>query len=328
MKRRAFITLLGGAAAAWPLAARAQQRKLWHVGFLSGRARPQSIEGDAHGAFLQGMRALGYEEGRDFVVEWRFAGGDFQRLPALAAELIALKADVLVTSPAIATRAAQQATSTIPIVFAYVSDPVASGLVKSLAQPGGNVTGLAVQQTDVAPKQLQLLKQTLPRFARVAVLSNPSNAGSAVLVRSVHAAVEHTGLGLVPLTATTLPEIRTAIADLKTQNADALMSLPDPFFASQRRQIAEIAIEHRMPTMFGDPDYVEAGGLMSYGDRLASFIRQTAYYVDQIFKGTKPADLPVQQPIKFELVINLKTAKAIGVEIPAILQAVADQVIE
>jgi putative tryptophan/tyrosine transport system substrate-binding protein len=326
MRRRDFIGVLGGVAA-WPVAPYAQG-KVWRIGFLSGRSKPNTLDRDPHGALLEGMRQLGYTENKDYAMEWRFAAGDFTRLPALAADLVQSKVDVIVTSPAIATRAAQQATSTIPIVFAYVSDPVASGLVASLPRPGGNITGLAVQQTDIAPKQLQLLKQILPQLSRVAVLSNPTNAGSAVLVRRVHAAVEQASMTLLSVTASTTSAIEAEFAEVSRQKADALISLPDPFFASQRELIARIAVSHQVPAMFGDPDYVEAGGFISYGDRLASFIRQTAYYVDQIIKGAKAADLPVQQPTKFELAVNLKAAQALGLKVPDIMLAIADQVIE
>ena len=304
------------------------QRKVWRIGFLSGRMKPEALGRDAHGAFLDGMRQLGYTENQDFIVDWRFAEGDFARLPALATELVQSNVDIIVTSPAIATRAARQATSSIPIIFAYVSDPVASGLVVSLAKPGGNVTGLAVQQTDVTPKQLQLLKQMLPNLLRVAVLSNPANTGSAVLVKRVHAEIEQASMTPEALTAGSPSEIEQVFAGLSPRKIDAVMVLPDPFFASQRHQLARIAIEHRLPTIFGDPDYVEAGGLISYGDRLASFIRQTTYYVDQIIKGAKPADLPVQQPTRFELAVNLKTARELGLKVPEMVLVIADQVIE
>jgi putative ABC transport system substrate-binding protein len=329
MKRRQFIAGLGGAIAAAATPVRAQQAgKIRRIGFLSGRARPESFETDAHGAFLQGMRDFGYAEGKDFAMEWRFAAGAFDRLPALAAELVSSNVDVIVSSPAAASVAAKNATSAIPVVFVYVSNPVALGLVSSLARPGGNVTGLSVQLTDAAAKWLQLLSDAVPGLTRVAVVCNPSNAGSATLVSSVHAAVEQAGLVLLPLNATTPAQLQDAFTTMRDGKAGGVIVLPDPFFASQKASIARLALEHRLPSVFGDPDFVEAGGLMSYGDPLGSFMKRAAYYADQIFKGVKPADLPVQQPTKFELAVNLKTAALLGLKVPATIVAVADRVIE
>lgn len=315
------LTLLGGV--------RAQAvTRAWRVGFLSGRARPSSFEGDAHGAFLEGMRELGYAEGREFVMEWRFAAGDFSRLPELATELVRAGVDVIVTSPAIATRAARDATRTIPVVFAYVSNPVASGLVESLANPGGNVTGLAVQQSDISPKQVELLAQAAPHVTRIAVLANPDNQGSAVLRNSVHEAVEKAGLVVISLPATNTTEIDRRIAGANGASDTALISLPDPFFASQRQSIAAFAIQARMPSMFGEPDYTRAGGLMSYGDPLAKFIRRTAYYVDRIMRGASAHELPVEQPTRFHFAVNLSTAKALALDLPPPLLVLADEAIE
>jgi putative ABC transport system substrate-binding protein len=261
-------------------------------------------------------------------MEWRFAGGDFGRLPDLARELVRANVDVIVTSPAIASRAAADATATIPVVFAYVSNPVASGLVQSLAKPGANVTGLAVQQSDISPKQVELLAQAAPRVSRIAVLANPTNEGSAVLRTSVHEAVEKAGLTVVPLPAASVDEIERAIGALKGRSDTALIGLPDPFFAAERQRIAHAAIEAGVPSMFGEPDYAHAGGLMSYGDPLAKFIGRTAYYVDRILKGANPAELPVEQPTQFHFAINLRTAKALGLDISPVLLVLASEVIE
>ncbi len=327
MKRRVFL-VSAGALAMWPRGAVAQRAKPWRVGFLSGRNRPASLDIDAHGAFLRGMRDLGHAEGTDYVMEWRFAGGDFSRLHPLAAELVEAKVDIIVTSPAQATKAAQDTTRTIPIVFAYVSNPVASGFVASLARPGANITGLSVQLTDVAPKQIELLQEVVPGLTRVAVLSNPANAGSALLADSIHAAVENAGLILIRVTARNPQETEAALAAARGRKAGAMITVPDPFFASQRHRIAEMALTHGLPTIFGDPDYVSAGGLLSYGEPIAGFFHRAAYYVDRILKGTNPADLPVEQPRKFNLTVSLKTAEKLGLTIPISVIARADEVIE
>lgn len=326
LHRRDVLGLATGLAA-FPLCARAQTvGKVWRIGFLSGRARPASFEGDAHGAFLQGMRDVGYREGTDFLMEWRFAGGRFDRLPELASELVRANVDIIVSSPAIATRAARDATTRIPVVFAYVSNPVASGLVASLAKPGGNVTGLAVQQSDIGTKQVQLLAEAAPRLRQVAILANPANEGSAVLLKSAQEAVEKFGLQPAVLAAPDTNAIERAVDGLASDVA--LLGLPDPFFASERHRIARLAVAARIPSIFGEPDYVRAGGLMSYGDPLAKFIQRTAYYVDRIIKGARPADLPVEQPTQFHLAINLQTAKAISLAVPTALLVAANEVIE
>jgi putative ABC transport system substrate-binding protein len=329
MKRRQFIAGFAGTIVATLGAARAQQTgKIRRVGFLSGRARPESFETDAHGAFLSGMRDFGYVEGRDFAMEWRFAAGQFDRLPALAAELVSSNVDVIVSSPAAASVAAKNATPVIPIIFVYVSNPVALGLVASLARPGGNVTGLSVQLTDAAPKWLQLLSEAVPGLTRVAVVANPANAGSVALVKSVHAALEQTRIALWPINASTPQELEDGFAATRNGTIGGVLVLPDPFFASQKGRIAGLALKHQMPSMFADPDFVEAGGLMSYGDPLGNFMKRAAYYVDQVFKGAKLPDLPVQQPTGFEFAVNLKTAALLGLKLPPTLIAVADRVIE
>jgi putative ABC transport system substrate-binding protein len=235
---------------------------------------------------------------------------------------------VIVSSPAAASLAASKATSTIPIVFVYVSDPVALGLVESLAKPGGNVTGLSVQLTDAAPKWVQFLSELGVDLRRVAVLSNPSNPGSVALVKSVHAAVEQAHLALEPLEASNAQQLDDVFASIGTNGARGLIVIPDPFFASQQARIAALALKHRVPSMFGDPGFVESGGLASYGDPLASFMKRAAFYVERIFKGASPSELPVQQPTRFAFAVNLKTAAALGLTIPPTLLVLADQVIE
>jgi putative ABC transport system substrate-binding protein len=309
--------------------AHAQQAdKIRRVGFFSGRPQPASIENDAHGAFVQGLRELGYTEGRDFVIEWRFAAGKFERLPEMAAELVKSNVNVIVSSPAAASIAAKQATSTIPVVFVYVSNPVASGLVVSLSHPGRNVTGLSVQLTDAAPKWLQLLSEVVPGLRKIAVVANPANPGSAALVESVRVAMSGAGIAPSPVNASTPQELDDGFAVAASAGIGGVLVLPDPFFASQRTRIAELALKHRIPSMFGDPDFVEAGGLMSYGDPLRNFMKRAAFYVDQIFKGKKPSELPVQQPTTFEMAVNLRTAALLGLTIPPTVVAVADRVLE
>ena len=321
MRRREFIALVGGAAA-WPLAARAQQpAKVWRIGYLIGAAAPPTLDK----GLLQGMHELGYVEGRDFVIEWRFAESKYDRIPELAAELVRLNVDVIVAgSPAI--RATQQATSTIPIVMANASDPVGLGYVASLARPGGNITGVATSGEDTAPKQLELLATAVPHLSRVGLLGNPDQM-SPILNPLQHAA-DNAGLTVVLVRARNPQEIENAFATMTAKNVGAVVVIPNVLFWDQRQQIAELAIKRRLPSISWQEEFAVAGGLMSYGQSEMDFHRRAAYYVDKIFKGAKPADLPVEQPTKFELVINLKTATALGLTVPPSLLARADKVIE
>ena len=330
MKRREFITLLGVAVAAWPLAARAQQPGTFRrIGFLYGSIPlTQLASEDLSRAFIQGMLELGYLEGKDFVVEWRSAAGQYERLADLAAELARLKVDVIVTGSAAAVRPAQQATTTIPIVMAYSTDPVGNGFVASLARPGGNTTGLAGSSDDSAPKQLELLTTVMPRLSRVAILTNPHNPNSAAVIKSAQSAAEKVGLVVVPVEARSLEEIEDAFATIAKQSIAAVVVGLDAEFFVHRQQLARLALDNRLASMFPVRDYAAAGGLMSYGESLQDFYHRAASFVDKIFKGAKPSDLPIEQPTRFKLVINRKTADALGLTIPPQLYIFADEVIE
>ncbi len=273
------------------------------------------------------MRELGYVEGRDFVIEWRFADGDYSRFRELAAELVRLKVDVIVASGPPAIPAVKQATTTIPIVMGFSLDPVAAGFVASLGRPGGNITGLAAT-TDVNVKQLDLLKTLLPNLRRLVVLVNPGNAAAPAVVNAVQAAGTKVAADVLRVNAGTPEDIRRGFEIMKRERADAFILASDALFLKQQHQIVELARKHRLPWIATLHEYVEAGGLMSYGQPLAEFYRHAAVYVHKILKGAKPADVPVEQPTKFELVINLKTAKALGLTIPPSLLRQADQVIE
>ena len=330
MKRRAFITLLGGAAAAWPLAARAQQRdQARRVGFLLAAVPAAQMDWDDLGrGFTQGMRELGYVEGKDFVVEWRSAEGQYERLTDLAAELVRLKVDVIVAGSPVAVRPAQQATTTIPIVMGYSTDPVGNGFVASLARPGGNTTGLAGSSDDSAPKQLELLATIVPKLSRVAILTNPYNPNSPAVMKSARSAAEKADLLVVPVEARSPQQIEDAFAALAKQSVAAVMVGNDAMFFVQRQQLAQLALSNRVASIFPLREYAAAGGLMSYGESLQEFYRRAASFVDKIFKGAKPGDLPIEQPTRFNLVINRKTADALGITIPPQLYIFADEVIE
>jgi putative ABC transport system substrate-binding protein len=328
LKRREFITLLGGAAVAWPLTAHAQQAgKVWRIGFIAGASRASAFDNILIG-FPQGMRELGYAEGKDFTIEWRYADGAYERFPEIAADLVRLKVDVFVLGTPAAVRSVQQATSTIPIIMGYSTDPVGNGFVTSLARPGGNITGLTGSSDDTAPKQMELLATIVPNISRVGVLMNPSNPNSSPILKSAQAAAQTVRLVVIPVEARTPAEIETAFAVLVRDRAEAMMVTSDGFFNTQRQRITELALRHRLPSMFSQREYAEAGGLMSYGESLKEFFRRAATFVDKIIKGAKPGDLPIEQPTLFKLVINHKTADALGVTIPPQLYLFADEVIE
>ena len=316
--------------AAWPLAARAQQPGTFRrIGFLYGSIPLTQLGSeDLSRAFIQGMLELGYLEGKDFVVEWRSAAGQYERLADLAAELARLKVDVIVTGSAAAVRPAQQATTTIPIVMAYSTDPVGNGFVASLARPGGNTTGLAGSSDNSAPKQLELLTTVMPRLSRVAILTNPHNPNSAAVIKSAQSAAEKVGLVVVPVEARSLEEIEDAFAAIAKQSIAAVVVGLDAAFFVHRQQLAQLALDNRLASMFPVRDYAAAGGLMSYGESLQDFYHRAASFVDKIFKGAKPSDLPIEQPTRFKLVINRKTADALGLTIPPQLYIFADEVIE
>jgi ABC-type uncharacterized transport system substrate-binding protein len=324
MKRREFITLLGGVAA-WPLAARAQQPgRLPTIGFLG--AAP-SIESQRVAAFEQRLRELGWIEGRTVAIEYRWAEGRNERYAENAAELVRLKVDVIVASTTPPTLAAKQATAVIPIVFAAANDPVGTGLVASLARPGGNVTGLANQMSDTSGKKLEFLREVVPGLRRLAIMANAGNPGSVLDMSEAQATARRLGLEVSTSEIRRAEDIAPAFEALKDR-ADALYLCPDALLNTNRTRINILAVGARLPTMHGHREYVEAGGLMSYGHNNANQFRRAADLVDKILRGAKPADIPVEQPTKFDLIINLTAAKALGLDIPPTLLARADEVIE
>jgi ABC-type uncharacterized transport system substrate-binding protein len=324
MRRRDLITLLGGAAA-WPLAARAQQPgKLPTIGFLG--AAP-SIESQRVAAFVQRLRELAWIDGRNLAIEYRWAEGRNERYAENAAEFVRLKVDVIVTSATPPTLAAKQATTLIPIVFAAVSDPVGTGLVASLARPGGNVTGLANQMSDTAGKKLEFLREVVPGLRRLAIMANVGNPASVLEMGEAQATARTLGLEVTTSEIRRAEDIAPAFEALKDR-ADALYLCPDPLMNANRTRINILAVGARLPTMHGVREYVEAGGLMSYGANISNQFRRVADFVDKILRGAKPADIPVEQPTKFDLIINLTAAKALGLDIPPTLLARADEVIE
>jgi putative ABC transport system substrate-binding protein len=278
-------------------------------------------------AFRQGLRELGYVEGQNILLEFRLAAGRTERLPTFAAELVQLPVDVLVTDSPAAAQAAKNATATIPIVMATVSDPVRSGLVASLARPGGNVTGLALFATELSGKRLELLREALPGVTQVAVLWNPTNPVAQYFLREAEVAAQALRLQLRPVEVPSPDEIEAAFVAMIRAGVDAFVTLNDAMLWNQRRRIADLAAQHRLPALFPEREFVEAGGLMAYGPSVPANFHRAAAYVDKILKGAKPADLPVEQPAKFELVINLKTAATLGLTIPPILLFQADEVI-
>jgi putative tryptophan/tyrosine transport system substrate-binding protein len=324
MKRRQFIMLLG-VAAAWPFAARAQQTgKLPTIGFLG--AAP-SIESQRAAAFVQRLRELAWIDARNLAIEYRWAEGRNERYAENAAEFVRLKLDVIVTSATPATLAAKQATAVIPIVFAAVSDPVGTGLVASLARPGGNVTGLANQISDTGGKKLEFLREVVPGLRRLAIMANVGNPASVLEMREVQTTARTLGLEITTSEIRRAEDIAPAFEALRDR-ADALYLCPDPLMNTNRTRINILAVGARLPTIHGVREYVEAGGLMSYGVNTPNQFRRVADFVDKILRGAKPADIPVEQPTKFDLVINITTAKALGLTVPETLLARADEVIE
>ena len=328
--RRDLICALGVGSLAAPFTAFAQQPgKVWRVGYLAQTVRPRDVAAaNAAGGFVRGLRELGYVEGRNLVIEWRFADNNVERLPGLAAKLMQLKVDVLLTPSPEATRAAQQATKTIPIVMGSVGDPVGFGFVSSLGRPGGNITGVATLTIDLGPKRLEMLLAMAPRVSRVAVLLNPAASTGQQALQSIQAAATQRRITILPVYVGTNLEIETGFAAMARQKAGALIVPANPLFNSQRNQIGELTLKHRLPAITADRMFVETGSLMSYGTSLAEDLHRAATYVDKIFKGAKPADLPVEQPTRLALVINGKTAKSIGIVIPKELLLQAETVME
>jgi putative ABC transport system substrate-binding protein len=319
----ALTFVFGGAVA------QAQQpTKVPRIGILGVGSASDPLSMPRREAFRQGIRDLGYVEGKNIVIEWRSAEGKLDHLPALAAELVRLKVDVIVTTTPIATRAAKETTVTIPIVMAQDSDPVGNGFVASLARPGGNITGLATLTPELSGKRLELLKEIVPKLSRVAVLGDSANPGYAQVLREVELAAGALKVKLQYLDVPGPKDIEPGFRAASKGRADAVLALAGPVLNSQRKQIVELAVKNRLPAIYAQTEYTEAGGLMYYGANTPDLYRRAATYVDKILKGAKPADLPVEQPTKFELVINLKAAKQIGVTIPPNVLGRADKVIK
>jgi ABC-type uncharacterized transport system substrate-binding protein len=325
MKRREFITMLGGAAAAWPLAARGQQAKRPTIGFLG--ATTPSVWSGWVGPFERRLRELGWIEGRTVAIEYRWAEGRTERYAEIAAEFARLPVDLIVTAGTAPVLAARQASPLVPVVFAIAIDPVTAGLVASLSRPGGNITGLSVLSADLAGKRLETLREVAPKVARLAILTNPENPGAAIEVRAVEESARSMGWSVMNLTIRRAEDLTPAFKGIGGR-LDALYVGIDPVTNSNRGRINSLALDERLATMHGHRGFVEAGGLVSYGADFPDLWRRAAELVDKILRGAKPADIPVEQPVKFELVINLKTAKTLGIEIPPTLLARADEVIE
>jgi putative ABC transport system substrate-binding protein len=327
MRRREFITLLGGAAATWPLAARAQNPAMPVIGFLDS-GEPAGMEANLTG-FRRGLSETSYTEGQNLAIDYRWTEGHLDRLPALAADLVrrpvAVIAATRTSAPGLAAKAA---TSTIPIVFQTGSDPVKDGLVASLNRPGGNVTGAGRLSTDLIPKRLGLMAELVPKMTAIALLVNPAGHQSVAQVHEMQEPTRALGLQLHVVNASTEHELDTAFAAIVQSGADALIVAINPLFIARREQIVALAQRHAVPVIFAERESVMAGGLMSYAASFTDSFRQVGVYVGRILKGASPADLPVQQPVRFELVINLKTAKALGLTVPPSLLTTADEVIE
>jgi len=331
MKRREFITLLGGTAASAPFAARAQQPagRVYRVGYLAGGSQPTQLHFIK--AFEEGLRSLGYRVGKNIVIEYRFADGEVKRLPALAADMVRLGVDVIVSGNSQSTIAAMKATTTIPIVMTSSANPVSVGLIASLAGPGGNVTGFSVDggnEGEIQGKRLGLLKETLPNLTRVGVLWNPDGAPNPARLESMRDVTQPLGLKLVAVEARGLDTLEQAFVTMVREQMQAFILVADTVLFNYRQQIGVMAIRNRLPATSSLKEFAEAGLLLSYGPDFQTLYSGAAVFIDKIFKGAKPADLPVEQPTKFELVINLKTAKALGVEVPPSVLARADEVIE
>jgi putative ABC transport system substrate-binding protein len=326
MRRREFISLISGVAVSWPIAARAQQTpKQPIIGFLgSGTLESQ---GQWVAAFLQRLRELGWIEGRNLTIEYRWAGGSSDRADELAADLVRLNVGIIVTYANPIVLAAKRATSVIPIVFAAAADPLGTGLVATLARPGGNITGLSVEATDLGGKRMELLRELSPKIRRLAIMANVDNSASVLEMREVQSAARSIGLEITTLEIRQPDDIAPAFSKLKDR-ADALYVCIDTVLFANRIRINTLALAARMPTMLSTREAVKAGGLMTYGPNFPDLFRRAADYVDKILHGAKPADLPVEQPTKFDLIINLTTAKALGLTVPQTLLATADEVIE
>jgi ABC-type uncharacterized transport system substrate-binding protein len=325
MDRRAFLAVVAAGVVARPAVARTQQpARIHRLGILSLRSGPDETDE----ALIQGLRELGHVEGRSIAIEYRWAGGKPERLPEMAAELVRLKVDLIVTQGTLPSEAAKRATTSLPIVFVGMGDPVGSGLVASFGRPGGNLTGLTILSTELAGKRLHLLHELLPRANRVAVLAHRPASPTPILIRELRAAAQQFGIQITAQEIDTAADLSSAFAAIQRERAQALIVQQNPITTENARRIADLAAQHRLPAIYYRRDFVEAGGLMSYGTDGTAVYRRAATYVDKVLKGAKPADLPVKQPTKFEFVINLKAAKALGLTIPPALLVRADQVIQ
>jgi putative ABC transport system substrate-binding protein len=327
IRRRDFITLLGGAAATWPLAARAQQAgRIYRIGVLE--TSPAASNAANFDALRKGLRELGYVEGQNLVLDYRSADGRPERYPQLVAELLHLNVDLIVTRGTPAVMAAKNATETIPVVMAASGEPVGTGVVAGLARPGGNVTGLSALTTELVAKRLELMRETVAGIRRIAFLQNMGNPVAPSQWEELNTAALSLGLEAQLLDVRKPEDIAQAFDTAIAQRADAILVGNDTVTLVHRRQVVELAVKHRLPAMYNNREFIDAGGLMAYGVSYPDLYRRAAIFVDKIFKGAKPADLPVEQPTKFELMINLKAAKALGLDIPATVLARADEVIE
>ena len=324
MNRRTILAQLSASSIAWPFAGRAQQKAMPVIGIIDSTS-PTPGEAPYEAAFVEGLAEAGYVIGQNVAVERRYGEGHYDRLPSLAADLVARKVDVIRTGNLPGTNAAKNATSTIPIVFALGTDPIAAGVVSNLARPDGNITGLSILNVELVPKRFDLLSELVPQAKTIALLVNPNNSNAERMIKDTQEAGRRKGVKVDILNATNENEIEIAFATLVQRRDEALVLGTDPVFSAQREQIIELASRHGVPTIFG---FATAGGLISYGTNLAALMRQVGVYTGRILKGAKPADLPVQQPTKFELVVNMKTAKALGLIIPPSILARADEVIE
>ena len=324
MHRRKFIALLGGAAA-WPLAARAQP-KIHRVGFMGNSTA--ALEANLVGAFRDGLHELGYEEGRNVIIEYRWADGKYERFPALVAELIAAKVDVIVTAGTPAALAVKKTTTTVPLVMVAVGDPVGTGLVPSLARPGGNLTGLSSIAPDLEGKRLDILREVVPTLSHVAIFFDSLNPFHVASMRQAHAAAQAMGIKLQQHDIRKSEDLDGVFAAIRKERPDALLILADRVFLHNRQRMMDFTEEQRLPNINAYTELVEAGGLMSYGPSYEDMHKRAAIYVDKIIKGAKPADLPIEQPSKFTFNINLKVAKALGLSVPSSLVTLADKVIE
>jgi putative ABC transport system substrate-binding protein len=326
MNRREFITVLGGAAAAWPLAARAQQRGVPVIGFLG--SQPASAFAPRIEALRKGLRELGYVEGKNLLIDFEWAD-TVDQLPRLARRLVESRVDLIFAPSSIWVEPARQATKTIPIVFANHADPVGIGHVESLAHPGGNITGLSMVLTDIVVKQLEILHEATPQATRIGIFWNPTTPTHEPALKAVHAAAKILGVRLHEVPTRRVEDYEDAIPSMIRENVNSLLVMASPImYGDNASRLIQLTLKHRLPAMFGYKEHVQAGGLMTYAPDVLDLYRRSAVYIDKILKGTKPADLPVEQASKYELVINLKTAKALGLTLPNTLVALADEVIE